>query len=168
MLFVLVNKLSTVPGISSLHEVHVWELVRGKIIATLHIKHQEDKACQDTSAKVRQIFHNAGIHSVTIQFESKDSWKSSEHGDFLQVCSSPCVSQACVEKQCCPPRALPLAHVNSCAEQNGDLAWESYPSRRDSTDVAITVSGDGCLVRNGAQALPKAPEDQHYENSTYF
>ncbi|KAM6166257.1 calcium/manganese antiporter SLC30A10 [Erethizon dorsatum] len=164
----LMSKLSTVPGVSSVHEVHVWELVSGKIIATLHIKHQEDKARQDASAKVREIFHHAGIHSVTIQFESVDSGESSEHKDFLLVCSSPCVSRACADKLCCPPGALPLAHVNGCAEHNGGLALESYRSRRDPTDVAIVVPRDGYLGGDRAQALPKAQEDQCCENSTHF
>uniref|UniRef100_A0A8C2UWG4 Solute carrier family 30 member 10 n=2 Tax=Chinchilla lanigera TaxID=34839 RepID=A0A8C2UWG4_CHILA len=164
----LVSKLSTVPGVSGVHELHVWELVSGKIIATLHIKLQEDRAREEASKKVREIFHHAGVHSVTIQFESVDSRESSEHEDFLLVCSSPCVSQACADKLCCPPGALPLAHVNGCAEHNGGLTLESYRSRRDPADVAIEVPGDGCLGSDHAEAPPKAQEDQRCENSTHF
>ncbi|XP_023566159.1 zinc transporter 10 isoform X1 [Octodon degus] len=164
----LMSKLSTVPGVSSVHEVHVWELVSGKIIATLHIKHQEDKARQEASEKVREIFHHAGIHSVTIQFESVDSQEFSEHKDFLLVCSSPCVSQACADKLCCPPGMLPLAHVNGCAEHNGGLTLESYRSRTDPMDVAVMVSRDDCLGSSHADILPKAQEDQRCENSTHF
>lgn len=164
----LLSKLSTVPGISSVHEVHVWELVSGKIIATLHVKHQEDKARQEASAKVREIFHHAGIHSVTIQFERIDSQESLEHQDFQMVCNSPCVSQACADKLCCPPGVLPLAHVNGCAEHNGGLTLENYQSRTDPRDVAIVVSKDDCLGRDHVEVLPKAQEDQYCENSTHF
>lgn len=72
------SKLSTVPGTSSLHEVHIWELISGKIIATLHVKYQKDRGYQDASTKIREIFHNAGIHNVTIQFENVDLKESLE------------------------------------------------------------------------------------------
>ncbi|XP_004867451.1 zinc transporter 10 [Heterocephalus glaber] len=117
----LMSRLSAVPGVSGVHEVHVWELVSGKAIATLHAQLWEAQARPDASAELRRIFHGVGVHSVTIQFEREDSPAGP---DFLQACSSPCVSRACAEKLCCPPGALPLAHVNGCAERNGGLAPE--------------------------------------------
>uniref|UniRef100_M3XYJ7 Solute carrier family 30 member 10 n=1 Tax=Mustela putorius furo TaxID=9669 RepID=M3XYJ7_MUSPF len=91
----LMSQLSAVPGISSIHEVHIWELISGKIIATLHIKYQKDRGYQDASRKIREIFHSAGIHNVTIQFEQVDLKDPVEQKDLLLLCSSPCISKGC-------------------------------------------------------------------------
>ncbi|XP_045665584.1 zinc transporter 10 isoform X2 [Ursus americanus] len=164
----LMSKLSAVPGISSVHEVHVWELVSGKVIATLHIKYQKDRGYQDTSRKIREIFHGVGIHNVTIQFEQVDLKAPVEQKD---LCSSPCISKGCEKQLCCPPGALPLAHVNGCAEHNGCPPLDTYRSgsfrRQETAEVAIEVSLDSCLSDHG-QALSKTQEDQHYVNSTHF
>ncbi|XP_054515024.1 calcium/manganese antiporter SLC30A10 isoform X3 [Pan paniscus] len=167
----LMSKLSAVPGISSVHEVHIWELVSGKIIATLHIKYPKDRGYQDASTKIREIFHRAGIHNVTIQFENVDLKESLEQKDLLLLCNSPCISKGCAKQLCCPPGALPLAHVNGCAEHNGGPSLDTYGSdglsRRDAREVAIEVSLDGCLSDHG-QSLNKTQEDQCYVNSTHF
>ncbi|XP_075853163.1 calcium/manganese antiporter SLC30A10 isoform X3 [Microcebus murinus] len=166
----LMSKLSAVSGISSVHELHVWELISGKIIATLHIKCQKDRGYQDASIKIREIFHNAGIHNVTIQFENVDLEEAPEQKDLFLLCSSPCISKSCAKQLCCPPGALPLAHVNGCAEHNGGPPLDAYGSdglsRRDTAEVAIEMPLDGCLKDHGP-AL-KTQEDQCYVNSTHF
>ncbi|XP_019321199.1 zinc transporter 10 isoform X2 [Panthera pardus] len=167
----LMSKLSAVPGISGVHEVHIWELISGKIIATLHIKYRKDRGYQDASMKIREIFHHAGIHNVTIQFEHVDLKETMEQKDLLLLCSSPCISKGCEKQLCCPPGALPLAHVNGCAEHNGCPPLDTYPSDglrgQVTREVAIEVSLDSCLSDHG-QALGNTQEDQHYVNSTHF
>ncbi|XP_050004147.1 calcium/manganese antiporter SLC30A10 isoform X1 [Alexandromys fortis] len=163
----LMSKLSSVPGISSVHEVHVWELISGKIIATLHIKYQKDTGYQDASRKIREIFHHAGIHSVTIQFEAVDLKETLEQKDFLLNCSAPCIYQSCAKKLCCPPGTLPLALVNGCAEQNGGPPRETYRSISDAQEVTIDMVLDGSPRQQG-QTLSKTQEGQHWENSTHF
>ncbi|XP_055465148.1 zinc transporter 10 isoform X1 [Psammomys obesus] len=162
----LMSKLSTVPGISSVHEVHIWELISGKVIATLHIKYQKGTEYQDASRKIREIFHHAGIHSVTIQFETVDLKETLEQKDFLLTCSAPCLSQSCAKKLCCPPGTLPLALVNGCAEHNGG-PLETYRSTRATPEVAVDMALDGCPREQG-QTLSKTQEGQHSENSTHF
>ncbi|KAM9212868.1 calcium/manganese antiporter SLC30A10 isoform 3-T3 [Dugong dugon] len=166
----LMSKLSSVPGISSVHELHIWELISGKIIATLHIKYQKDRGYEDASVKIREIFHNAGIHNVTIQLENVDMKDSLEQKDLLLLCSSPCISKSCAKQLCCPPGPLPLAHVNGCAEHNGYPSLDAYRSdslRRDMAEVAIDVSSDGYLSGYG-QACKSTQEGQHYVNNTHF
>ncbi|XP_036057845.1 zinc transporter 10 [Onychomys torridus] len=156
----LMSKLSSMPGISSVHEVHIWELISGKIIATLHVKYQKGTEYQDASRKIREIFHHAGIHSVTIQFEMVDLKEALEQKDFLLTCSAPCISQGCAKKLCCPPGVLPLALVNGCAEHNGG-------PHLDVQEVAVDMALDGCPREQG-QTLSKTQEENHYENSTHF
>uniref|UniRef100_A0A287A2S0 Zinc transporter 10 isoform X1 n=1 Tax=Sus scrofa TaxID=9823 RepID=A0A287A2S0_PIG len=167
----LMSKLSAVPGISSVHEVHIWELISGKIIATLHIKCQQDRGDQDATRKIREIFHNVGIHSVTIQLEKVDLKEALEHKDLQVLCSSPCISKGCAKQLCCPPGALPLAHVNGCAEHNGGPPLDMVPvdglGRRETADVAVEVPLGGCLSGYG-QALSKTQENSHCVNSTHF
>ncbi|XP_036984241.2 zinc transporter 10 isoform X2 [Artibeus jamaicensis] len=168
----LMSKLSAMPDIHSIHELHIWELVGGKIIATLHVKCQKDKGYQDISIKIREIFHHEGIHNVTIQFESLDSQEPPEQKDVLSLCSSPCVSKACAKHLCCPPLALPLAHVNGFAEHNGcpplDMSRSEGLGRGEVMDTVIEVTSEGCVSDHGQQAFTKTREDQGYVNNTHF
>ncbi|KFV78304.1 Zinc transporter 10, partial [Struthio camelus australis] len=108
----LTDKLAHVPGVSSLHEVHVWELAGGKNIATLHVKCQTSTDYQDAAYKIRKVFHEAGIHSVTIQPEYLD-YKTSQ-----LLCSSPCISKACDSQLCCSQQETSLPQANGYAEKN--------------------------------------------------
>ncbi|XP_054569012.1 LOW QUALITY PROTEIN: zinc transporter 10 [Eptesicus fuscus] len=168
----LMSKLAAVPDISSVHEVHIWELISGKIIATLHIKYQKDRGYQDASQKIREIFHRAGIHNVTIQCEGVDSPGPLEQQDTLSLCSSPCIAKSCAKHLCCPPRALPLAHVNGCAEHNGGPPPDVHQShglgRPEPSEVAIEVSPDGRRVSDRGRAFTKTQEDQCHVNNTHF
>lgn len=114
------DRLSRVPGVSSLHEVHVWELASGKNIATLHVKCQTPSDYQDAAHKMRKIFHEAGVHSVTIQPEYTD--QKTSH----LLCNSPCISKACDSHLCCSQRELPRAETNGYMEKSG-----SSPSAQD-------------------------------------
>ncbi|KFV09867.1 Zinc transporter 10, partial [Tauraco erythrolophus] len=108
----LTDRLARVPGVHSLHEVHVWELAGGKNIATLHIKCHTPTDYQDAAYKIRQVFHEAGIHSVTIQPEYID------HKTSHLLCNSPCISEACDSQLCCSQRKRPLPETNGYAEKN--------------------------------------------------
>ena len=85
--------VATVPGVSSIHELHVWRLVGARVVASCHLemftpeKGQEPVDHHMTIARevsrrrrramilttlyiqVKEYFHKAGIHSTTIQLE---------------------------------------------------------------------------------------------------
>ncbi|XP_056342225.1 calcium/manganese antiporter SLC30A10 isoform X1 [Oenanthe melanoleuca] len=130
----LTDRLARVPGVSSLHEVHVWELASGKNIATLHIKCQTPSDYQDASYKMRKIFHEAGVHSVTIQPEYAD------HKTLHLQCSSPCISKACDSQLCCSQREPPRAETNGCREKSAScLPAQHRDSGSRKSDVEIPV-----------------------------
>ncbi|NXY86707.1 ZNT10 protein, partial [Alcedo cyanopectus] len=130
----LTDRLARVPGVSSLHEVHVWELAGGKNIATLHVKCQTPADYQDAAFKIRKVFHEAGIHSVTIQPEYTD------HKTSHLLCSSPCISKACDSQLCCSQREQPLARSNGCAEKSGScLSAPHKDSGSSKNDTEISV-----------------------------
>jgi len=128
------DSLSRVPGVSSLHEVHVWELAGGKNIATLHIKCQTPTDYQDAAYKIRKVFHEAGIHSVTIQPEYIDR-KTSQ-----LLCSSPCISKACDSQLCCSQRENPLAKTNGSTEKNNSCLSALHKDNGSSkNDIEIPI-----------------------------
>ncbi|NXT92533.1 ZNT10 protein, partial [Anhinga rufa] len=130
----LTDRLARVPGVSSLHEVHVWELAGGKNIATLHIKCQTPTDYQDAAYKIRKVFHEAGIHSVTIQPEYID------HKTSHLLCSSPCISKACDSQLCCSQREPPLAKTNGYTEKNDSCLSALHKdngSSKNDTEIPI-------------------------------
>ncbi|XP_009471288.1 PREDICTED: zinc transporter 10 [Nipponia nippon] len=130
----LTDRLAHVPGVSSLHEVHVWELAGGKNIATLHIKCQTPTDYQDAAYKIRKVFHEAGIHSVTIQPEYMD------HKTSQLLCSSPCISKTCDSQLCCSQRKPPMAKTNGYTDKNNSclsaLPKDNGSSKND-TEIPI-------------------------------
>uniref|UniRef100_A0A8B9PNL6 Cation efflux protein cytoplasmic domain-containing protein n=1 Tax=Apteryx owenii TaxID=8824 RepID=A0A8B9PNL6_APTOW len=130
----LTDRLAHVPGVSSLHEVHVWELAGGKNIATLHVKCQTPTDYQDAAYKIRKLFHEAGIHSVTIQPEYLDS-KTSQ-----LLCSSPCISKACDSQLCCSQKEASLPETNGYAEKNDScLSAPCKDNGSSKNDIEIPI-----------------------------
>ncbi|XP_074435407.1 calcium/manganese antiporter SLC30A10 [Larus michahellis] len=130
----LTDRLARVPGVSSLHEVHVWELAGGKNIATLHIKCQTPADYQDAAYQIRKVFHETGIHSVTIQPEYVD------HKTSQLLCSSPCISKACDSQLCCSQREHPLAKTNGYTEKKDSCLSAQHKdngSSKNDTEIPI-------------------------------
>ncbi|KAM7173215.1 calcium/manganese antiporter SLC30A10 [Macrochelys suwanniensis] len=157
---VLTERLTDVPGVSSLHEVHVWELAGGKNIATLHVKCQTTSDYQDASYKMREVFHEAGIHSVTIQPEYIDH-KASE-----LICSSPCISKACASQLCCPQQEVVLTHDNGYPEKNGLPLTRHKDNSLNKNGVEIPI--EHTLAGDGRGWNCKKSDDQSYLHSTHF
>ncbi|NXF04380.1 ZNT10 protein, partial [Smithornis capensis] len=133
----LTDRLAHVPGVISLHEVHVWELASKKNIATLHVKCQTPKDYQDAAYKIREIFHEAGVHSVTIQPEYID------HKTYQLLCSSPCISKACDSQLCCSQQESPQAKTNGYTEKNNSCfsapRKDNGSSNSSKSDVEIPM-----------------------------
>uniref|UniRef100_A0A8B9G245 Zinc transporter 10 n=1 Tax=Amazona collaria TaxID=241587 RepID=A0A8B9G245_9PSIT len=141
----LTDELARVPGVSSLHEVHVWELAGGKNIATLHIKCQTPTDYQDAAYKIRKIFHDAGIHSVTIQPEYTD------HKNSQILCSSPCISKACDSQLCCSQREPHLAETNGYTEKNDSClsaVHKDNGSRKNDVEIPIEYPAAEDSIKN--------------------
>ncbi|XP_077195818.1 calcium/manganese antiporter SLC30A10 isoform X2 [Paroedura picta] len=129
---ILANKLSDVPGVSSIHEVHVWELVSGKNIATLHVKCHTSSDYQEASYRMREVFHEAGVHSVTIQPEYTD------HKSPEILCSAPCISKACDPQLCCSQQEATLVQVgNGYKEKNGSITPSLKKAYKNSVEIPI-------------------------------
>ena len=65
-------QISKVPGILSVHELHVWKLSGNKIIATGHITFHNSAEYMRIATDLKAFFHKKGIHSTTFQPEFTD------------------------------------------------------------------------------------------------
>jgi len=89
------NQLRKVEGLISIHDLHVWQLVDGMIISSIHISVEEGVDFTSLVQEVKRIFHEAGIHSSTIQPEFVP-----RNFQDTNVCEQNCV-QECDEDWCC-------------------------------------------------------------------
>jgi len=91
----LKSELSSIRGVLSVHDLHVWQLVDNLHIASLHLTLIEgDTKFSEKIAKAKEILHSYGIHSSTIQPEFM-------HNSKLDLgCEQNCVKD-CDEDWCC-------------------------------------------------------------------
>ncbi|XP_078413151.1 zinc transporter 1a [Cetorhinus maximus] len=93
----LINeKLRNLEGVLAVHELHVWQLAGSRIIATAHIKCRDPTAYMDVAKRIKDFFHDEGIHATTIQPE----FASVNSESRISLCELPCKTQ-CALKQCC-------------------------------------------------------------------
>jgi len=116
--------VTTVAGVSSIHELHVWRLVGRRVVASCHLEMTPPPLGtepvdhhMDVARQVKEFFHKAGIHSTTIQLEywSPKLSRAGEKND-LGSCQLTCprkessssgefkASTECVEDTCCRER----------------------------------------------------------------
>eukprot|EP01124_Arcella_intermedia_P010843 TRINITY_DN1735_c0_g2_i1.p1 TRINITY_DN1735_c0_g2~~TRINITY_DN1735_c0_g2_i1.p1 ORF type:complete len:511 (-),score=101.01 TRINITY_DN1735_c0_g2_i1:31-1563(-) len=63
------EELHAVPGVISIHELHVWTLVGNKSIGSVHISCLDDVDFMRIAKEMKKIFHKHHVHSTTIQPE---------------------------------------------------------------------------------------------------
>ncbi|CAI7630384.1 unnamed protein product [Penicillium pancosmium] len=96
-----------IPGVLSIHELHVWRLNQEKAIASVHVTISNDTITEFVQiAKIMgDCFHSYGIHSATVQPElpSPSASISSEteiRGDWSKLCQVKC-GASCETLTCC-------------------------------------------------------------------
>ncbi|XP_076831493.1 calcium/manganese antiporter SLC30A10-like [Brachyhypopomus gauderio] len=106
----ILENVCELPGVLGVHDAHVWLLTKGRTVATLHVRVAEDlhhslAELEGLHMHVRQVFHKAGIHSLTVQLEFGDGGVKTSH------CSAPCLSPTCMKISCCPAGVPALVPV---------------------------------------------------------
>ncbi|CAI6341092.1 unnamed protein product [Periconia digitata] len=61
--------LESIPGVLSVHELHVWQLDQNKSVATAHVVVEELGGFMEKRKVVGECLHAYGIHSATLQPE---------------------------------------------------------------------------------------------------
>ncbi|KAM9703875.1 zinc transporter 1a [Menidia menidia] len=90
------ERLLGLEGVLAIHDLHIWQLAGSRIIATAHIKCHDPTSYMDVAKRIKDFFHDEGIHATTIQPEFVTF--SSESRDSL--CELSCRTQ-CAPKLCC-------------------------------------------------------------------
>ncbi|ODA78018.1 hypothetical protein RJ55_06621 [Drechmeria coniospora] len=136
------HDLESIPGVDSVHELHVWRLSQHKSMATAHVVLEEGhvQSFADKATIMMECLHAYGIHSATLQPEglpaSEDArrrcahghtWaSSSRHGYEAQGSEIPVPAHmrrvrpdcalgcgtTCGEMRCCPPRIEAVEHLS--------------------------------------------------------
>lgn len=88
------ERLLGLEGVLAIHELHIWQLAGSRIIATAHIKCHDHTSYMEVAKRIKDFFHDEGIHATTIQPE----FVNSESRDSL--CELSCRTQ-CAPKLCC-------------------------------------------------------------------
>lgn len=105
--------LESIPGIISVHEVHVWRLDQRKAIASAHVVVSDPnvESFMDKAKVITECLHAYGIHSATLQPElskqraaddqtSKVASQVTTARPGMEKCGVPCGS-VCEELKCC-------------------------------------------------------------------
>ncbi|XP_026326358.1 zinc transporter 1 isoform X2 [Hyposmocoma kahamanoa] len=108
--------LEKVDGVLAVHEFHVWQLAGDKIIASAHIRCRNLSEYMKIAEKVKEFFHNEGIHSTTIQPEFIE----------LPLDGNEIMSGASAEAPCvldCPPNDV-CQHATCCGPNQQEMRYE--------------------------------------------
>jgi zinc transporter 1 len=75
-----------IPGIESVHELHIWRLDQQKAIASAHVvvSDQSVSSFIDKARTVNECLHAYGIHSATLQPETVGPGEESGAGESFQ------------------------------------------------------------------------------------
>lgn len=107
------HDVCSLPGVLSVHDAHLWELTKGRYVASMHVRvsielHSSLNGIKVLHQQIRNVLHHVGIHSVTVQLEFGDGSMEKSY------CSTQCLSPSCLKVSCCPPdvAGLPLCKAN--------------------------------------------------------
>uniref|UniRef100_A0A3B1JPS1 Solute carrier family 30 member 10 n=1 Tax=Astyanax mexicanus TaxID=7994 RepID=A0A3B1JPS1_ASTMX len=96
----VVEDVCRLPCVISVHEAHMFELTKGRFVATLHVRvspelHNSHSGVITLHRQIREVFHKVRIHSVTVQLELGEGILNNCR------CSTPCLSPSCLKNSCC-------------------------------------------------------------------
>lgn len=148
--------MAQVDGILAVHEFHIWQLAGDRIIASAHIRCLNLAQYMQVAEKVKEFFHNEGIHSTTIQPEFVETAEptgsiSSTEDCMLSCPKGPLTNPGCDASKCCPPasRVSSSGQFPAMPDREGDDSLSSGMTRRPSS-----VSISGALVSGMAVSTP--------------
>jgi solute carrier family 30 (zinc transporter), member 1 len=89
------EEMLDVEGLVSVHDLHVWQLVDGMVITSVHVGVEEGSDFTQVVNDVKRVLHDHGIHSSSIQPEFV-----ARHNADAPHCEQNCVDE-CEEDWCC-------------------------------------------------------------------
>lgn len=134
-------KLLQIENVNGLHDLHVWCLVDGMTISTVHLAISHPDYFEDVCKAARKVFHRQNIHSSTIQPEypkiSNPSGSSAElaamatrsTGLVAAGCEQNCLPN-CNEDWCCKTATSPPVKKKAVAN-HGALDFDPFFNPRE-------------------------------------
>ncbi|XP_046646955.1 zinc/cadmium resistance protein-like isoform X4 [Daphnia pulicaria] len=142
--------LSQVEGVLAVHEFHVWQLAGDRIIASAHIRCRNLSDYMKIAERVKEFFHNEGIHSTTIQPEFTEL-PGDESASETESCALDCpAKETCEANTCCGPSK----QVKGVGQQNptlGDGIVVLEDGRE--TEQLLEITANDCRQRSTANGL---------------
>lgn len=101
-----------IPGIESVHELHIWRLDQQKAIASAHVvvSDQSVEGFIEKARTVNECLHAYGIHSATLQPETM----ASEQYSSASGIGSDGVTSSLRRRRLDPPAACQILCSNLC------------------------------------------------------
>ncbi|KAK4454342.1 cation efflux family protein [Podospora aff. communis PSN243] len=129
--------LEMIPGVISVHELHIWQLDENKAIASAHLVFSDPDASRFTyrAQLARECLHAYGIHSATLQPEFLLPRAALQYQGTGKI--PPCLgvcSAACEEFRCCnePQQAMEFGESASSSAK-GVTTVTAYAASNDKT-----------------------------------
>ncbi|KAJ5238363.1 hypothetical protein N7468_002982 [Penicillium chermesinum] len=102
------HDLETIPGVLSVHELHVWRLNQEKALASVHVTISNETISEfvQIAKTMNDCFHSYGVHSATLQPELGSNPPSAmvsgvgDPDDWSQLCQVKC-GVSCEVLTCC-------------------------------------------------------------------
>ncbi|XP_061391042.1 proton-coupled zinc antiporter SLC30A1 [Musca vetustissima] len=153
--------LEKVDGVLAVHEFHVWQLAGDRIIASAHIRCHNLSEYMKIAEKVKEFFHNEGIHSTTIQPEFVEvdgggcimsdgtSSLNMSGSDCCALDCPPSTDNGCVKATCCQNNnklnqlPSPTASPYMCRQRNSTRNANDVESGSLLDPVANSSAGGG-------------------------
>ncbi|ORY29010.1 cation efflux protein [Naematelia encephala] len=114
------SSIHGVPGVVSVHELHVWQLSESTIVASVHVLISPGWDYMDAASGIREAMHQHGIHSVTIQPE----FYADQDDQSETACLIRCPPELCGTDTCCPPPKT--GNLIDVDDQNGHESHEGH------------------------------------------
>lgn len=161
--------LEKVDGVLAVHEFHVWQLAGDRIIASAHIRCRNLSEYMKIAEKVKEFFHNEGIHSTTIQPEFVelpiDGVEVTMGGGAEAPCALHCpTNDICNKATCCGPnqqeRKSPSPAVTPylCRQRNMGSRAESVQSGLGPANAGTNATTRHLDALESGSLLPPPPD----------
>ena len=77
-----------IDGVQAVHEFHVWQLAGNRVVASAHIRVSNLQEYIPLAEKIKNLFHNEGIHSTTIQPEFSEVMFNDKLIELIELCKT--------------------------------------------------------------------------------
>ncbi|GFR68803.1 zinc transporter 1 [Elysia marginata] len=151
----IIRDLEQMEGIYGVHECHIWQLAGNRIVASAHIRCRGIEEYMELASRIKQLFHNAGIHSTTIQPEFIDWQDALGPEKACALVCPPTEGDSCAPNTCCGTQELrPRKNQNlvgdsvEANQNNSNNADDSADDAPDGVERPVVTVTDMSSHRN--------------------